>query len=304
MKHSDFAATMPTTGPSRFRADSLGSLCGPPQNTPAARSLVEDSTSLNLDAVNEDLASKTAGLAFGEPTLVPANTPATLTPPSYYRSQTLNLPGIEEAIELLPPALTSVGALTNSSPSSPDGDNQGEHGIIPITLGSPRSNTPKRLNGMYPSSQSSATMHSRSPLPPYVGGVREFTDWHDDIEQDVGRDLTRLCNLADDDHKRDPSQSAEQHYRRRLSNLLNSGRRKYVFGNLGEATRSAVATPDSPVKSSMVTAYEFQQLSMRVDTLESLLNHVLRAQSKANIETAKLRADMAGLAGNVPKEET
>jgi len=289
---------------SRFCADSLGSLCGPPHNTPDTRSLADGLTSLNLDAVNEDLKSKTAEMAFGDPTLVPANTPATMTPPSYFRPKVLNLPSIEEAIELLPPALASIRAPTLSSPTSPVG-NQGEHGVIPITLGSPRTSTPERFAAMYASSQRAAlpsSMRSSSTPRPDFDGVREHTDWQDDIEQDVERDSARLSNLVEDDHQRDPTQSAEEHYRRRLTNLLNNQNRKYVFGDLSNITRPAVPSPGSPVKTDMVTAYEFQQLSNRVDALAALLNDVLQARSQETIEFVKLKAEVAELTEKLHKE--
>lgn len=53
-----------------------------------------------------------------------------------------------------------------------------------------------------------------------TGGVLENTTWQETIEEDVARGLARLANLAEDDHKVDPSRSAGEHYNARLGRLL------------------------------------------------------------------------------------
>ncbi|KAF1985445.1 hypothetical protein K402DRAFT_109429 [Aulographum hederae CBS 113979] len=60
-------------------------------------------------------------------------------------------------------------------------------------------------------------------------GVHEFHDWHDDIEGEFDRILARLENLAVDDHHRDASRSAAEHFNIRLARLLGASSRKFVF---------------------------------------------------------------------------
>ncbi|GME40250.1 uncharacterized protein LTHEOB_2097 [Neofusicoccum parvum] len=64
------------------------------------------------------------------------------------------------------------------------------------------------------SSSPPAVDRTSTPLP--HSGVREHSDWQEDIEGDLDRALARLANLARDEHEQDPSMSAEQHYGSRL----------------------------------------------------------------------------------------
>lgn len=55
-----------------------------------------------------------------------------------------------------------------------------------------------------------------------VGGVLENSHWQEAIEEDLMHSLVRLANLAEDDHKVDPSKTAKEHYHSRLARLLNT----------------------------------------------------------------------------------
>ena len=106
-----------TPNVSRIRADSLGSLSmrGPPNNTPDAESNISANLSLNLDKVNEDLALK-ADISFGEPTLVPENTPAQSPLNFHFKFKHQDLPQIDEVLDSLEPCSgTSVLSSTAHS---------------------------------------------------------------------------------------------------------------------------------------------------------------------------------------------
>jgi len=97
-----------TPNVSRIRADSLGSLSmrGPPNNTPDAESNIN---------VNEDLALK-ADISFGEPTLVPENTPAQSPLNFHFKFKHQDLPQIDEVLDSLAPCSgTSVLSSTAHS---------------------------------------------------------------------------------------------------------------------------------------------------------------------------------------------
>lgn len=267
-------------------------------NTPDALSLAGDTRSLNLDAVNADLTEE-PDIAYGDPTLVPENTPATNTPASHFRFSIPNLPSIDEALELLPPpvfysrAYSDAGSSSITSPRAvrqPRDDllqprspctepiDEGEQGVISVAIGSPRLVSASTDE----SAGSHETVHPGRVQPPVAptpvdGGVPEHNDWQEDIEQDVERDLARLANLAEDDHHRDPSQNPEQHYRRRLTALLNSPSRTYVFGDLGPVlvAREGSATP---VRSDTVPASKFEELQRRVDALTNLVVQITQMQ--------------------------
>ena len=136
--------------------------------------------------------------------------------------------------------------------------------------------------------------HSRlnSPI-----GVMEHTDWHDDIEQDLDRDLTRLANLAEDDHQRDPSKSAACHYNKRLITLLTHKNRRYHIDEHGHVIpTSFTAEPASPLKSHSIHPYKFDQLSLQVEELTRLLQDVTRARTQEKEDHEKLRTEVAHLA--------
>ncbi|KAF2800582.1 hypothetical protein K505DRAFT_228445 [Melanomma pulvis-pyrius CBS 109.77] len=59
------------------------------------------------------------------------------------------------------------------------------------------------------------------------GGVTEKTNWAEEVVDDLERALSRLEQLAQDEHFDDPSKEAEEYYEARLKELLASDNRKY-----------------------------------------------------------------------------
>ena len=117
---------------SRFRAESLSSLRGPPHNTPDTQSVWGLSSEHNpdLDDVDERLATSFADGGMGQPTLVPDNTPRSSTPASHLRAVVNNLPSIDEKIELLPPSKYSVTTQSVCEERS-----EVEQDDVPVILG-------------------------------------------------------------------------------------------------------------------------------------------------------------------------
>ncbi|KAL1639032.1 hypothetical protein SLS58_008361 [Diplodia intermedia] len=83
------------------------------------------------------------------------------------------------------------------------------------------------------------TFNGRSSTPLSQHGVREHTDWQEDVEADLDRALARLSNLARDDHEQDRAMSVEQHYTHRLDAAIERQRTRYTY--LQEA-KSTVTT--------------------------------------------------------------
>jgi hypothetical protein len=135
------------------------------------------------------------------------------------------------------------------------------------------------------------------------GGVREHSDWANDIVQDVGRDLTRLANLAVDDNKRDPTKSIESHYRFRLNLLLNDKNQKIMYGNIGEVPlpstaesvtlSAAVARRPLSVHANYVNWSEFKELKDRVDDLSRLIKQISDMHSHLQKEINILMTEVA-----------
>ena len=118
----------------------------------------------------------------------------------------------------------------------------------------------------------------------------EHADWHDDIEQDLDRDLTRLANLAEDDHQRDPRISAADHYNKRLNLLLNQKHRRFQFDEHGQTSpNSCKAEPASPLKMHSIHPYRFDQLSAQVEEVTRLLRDVIQERMQEKEEFLKLK---------------
>ena len=132
----------------------------------------------------------------------------------------------------------------------------------------------------------------------------EHTDWHDDIEQDLDRDLTRLANLAEDDHQRDPSKTAAYYYNKRLNTLLKHRNRRYHIDENGHASpTSFTAEPASPLKLHSIHPYRFDQLSSQVEELTRLLQDVAQSRVQEKEDRKKLRAEVNRLANIVDGKE-
>ena len=120
----------------------------------------------------------------------------------------------------------------------------------------------------------------------------EHTDWHDDIEQDLDRDLTRLANLAEDDHQRDPSKSATYYYNKRLNALLMHKSRRYRISERGQASPTSItAEAASPSKLHTIQLDKFDQLSAQVEELTRLLQNIVQERAQEKEEREKLRAE-------------
>jgi ribosomal protein L29 len=133
-------------------------------------------------------------------------------------------------------------------------------------------------------------------------GVREHSDWANDIEQDIERDLARLANLSVDDHQRDPSKSADEHYRNRLNLLLNDKGQRFLYGNIGHTTMPSTAEPGTPVHNrpkSISAAYvnrsEFVEVKEKVDSLTQLVRQLADMHSQSQKEINALKSDVATL---------
>ncbi|OCL11544.1 hypothetical protein AOQ84DRAFT_437639 [Glonium stellatum] len=291
---------------SRSRADSSTSVPSSflpvPYNTPATRSLAGDiqESPVNLQAVTQtlDAVQETHNEAADDenPPRVPENTPCHGTPNSHLRATFHNLPSIDEKLGNLPPPMTSPISCTSRSPRSSIAGEQGEHaGLISVALGSPRDffttnlSDKATLGSLLAASRPDTITPAHAPLTvenlaKNLDGVREHSDWHENIEGDLDRDLVRLENLANDDFQRDPSITTADYYHRRLLNLLSNSSRKYIITELGEAVVSNMAERGSPVeaKSKIVIDYEFQILKRKVDDMEAVLSALTTVLAKAS----------------------
>lgn len=139
-----------------------------------------------------------------------------------------------------------------------------------------------------------STIRSNTTPPssaPPSEGVREHSDWHHTIEEDLDKDLARLENLAEDDNGRDPSKSAAVHFRSRLLKLLNHPKRRYDFGNIDSVTDTVTNGPRSPQPMNTSTAplYEFHRLQRKVDDLVEAVQSLTSLQTKDAEEIKALK---------------
>ena len=305
---------------SRSCADSsasvLSSFLPVPYNSPATCSLAGDiqESPVNLQAVTQTLdavqEAHNEAADDDHPLRVPENTPCHGTPNSHLRATFHNLPSIDEKLENLPPAVTSPISCTSRSPRSSIAGEQGEpFGLISVALGSPRGFVNANLSdkatigSLLAASRPDTTTPVHVPLTvespaKNLDGVREHSDWHENIEGDLDRDFVRLANLANDDFQRDPSITAADHYHQRLLKLLSNSNRKYIITELGEAVTSTMAEHGSlaEVKPNIVTNYEFQILERKVGNVESVLTTLLTLLAKgSNEELVDLGKKMAEL---------
>ncbi|KAF2807600.1 uncharacterized protein BDZ99DRAFT_464538 [Mytilinidion resinicola] len=283
---------------SRSRGDSAASLASvspypsDPYNTPVTRSVFGDQphpggkhvaldepglhrVDSTLSAV-QDLHNETVDDELHCPT-VPDNTPCHGSPSSF-RYTMRNLPTIDEKLENLPAAINSNASVTSCSPP-------------PSLTGERGQATPRALLSPLP-------YNPLTPVDPFVPhvaqdmpGVRENTDWHENIEEELDRDLTRLANLANDDFQKDPSVTAAEHYHRRLLRLISNSNRRYVISQLGEAIPSATMAERgnlADIRPAMVTNYEFQVLRSKVHDIQSVFSGLLAHTGKKDTEIDKL----------------
>ncbi|KAB2575557.1 hypothetical protein DBV05_g5827 [Lasiodiplodia theobromae] len=167
---------------------------------------------LDLPAVNVRL--------IESPTTAPENTPVPSTGASDRAVPQQNLPSIEEVLQRLPDLSSDVSSATTTTLADPGPLLDDEEVLLnssPILLSSP-------------------TLNSRSSTPLSQHGVREHTDWQEDIEADLDRALARLANLARDDHEQDRSMSVEEHYTRRLDRAIERQRTRYTYLQRAKST--------------------------------------------------------------------
>lgn len=98
---------------------------------------------------------------------------------------------------------------------------------------------------------SSPTMMGRSSTPPSQRGVREHSDWQEDIEGELDRSLARLANLARDDHEQDPSLPTEGHYTRRLDAAIERQRVRYTYLQEAKSTITSLLLQNARMYSMM-----------------------------------------------------
>ncbi|KAI9685239.1 MAG: hypothetical protein M1822_004612 [Bathelium mastoideum] len=202
----------------RFRAESVSSLRGPPHNTPDTQSVwgAASAHAPDLDDVDDRLATAISS-GMGNPTLVPENTPRSSTPASHIRAVVNNLPSIDEKIEPLPPGRYSV-----TSRSLEEERSELEQDDVPVILD-------EEHDKRYRRDMSAANA---------ANGVREHSDWHDEVQAELRRNLIRLSNLADDDHAREPELTSNDHYRNRLLFCLRNSPRSGVYDGSTELLAS------------------------------------------------------------------
>jgi hypothetical protein len=284
----------------RHRSDSLRSRAASspypmptvPQNTPDTSSVISNGASAHfakpstLQERLEKAYREEPGRFWEHDTTVPENTPATGTPSShYYRAQSINLPRIDETLEQLPPPLSSQF----SSPPPSIVDSQRKCGHARAQLDGPDSDSGESTLTIKPavSHEGPPTQREFAAAAPCVAtgapftpistgghrpGVREHTDWHHDVESEMARSLARLANLAEDDHQRDPTKTAEMHYRSRLNLLLNDCNLRFMYGEIGAPPIPTTAEPPSPLPPPATTAGRatspmIKDLSKKVDKL-------------------------------------
>ncbi|KKY24229.1 hypothetical protein UCDDS831_g02561 [Diplodia seriata] len=163
---------------------------------------------LDLPAVNVRLTDS--------PTTAPENTPTA----SDRAISQQRLPSIAEVLQRLPELSNDVSSAAT-------------------TLAEPGMADEEVLLHSSPLAPSSPTFNGRSSTPLSQHGVREHTDWQEDVEADLDRALARLSNLARDDHEQDRAMSVEQHYTHRLDAAIERQRTRYTY--LQEA-KSTVTT--------------------------------------------------------------
>jgi hypothetical protein len=138
-------------------------------------------------------------------------------------------------------------------------------------------------------------------------GIYEFTDWAADIEADVQRDLARLSNLANDDFQRNPNLTAEEHYRSRLTRLVNDHSLSFIYGDISKAPMPAPeATPPAgtPKRSGRttppmhsrpyITPNDIHEITQRLASQGQRLNLVSVEQNCATRNVNKLSKKFEG----------
>lgn len=138
------------------------------------------------------------------------------------------------------------------------------------------------------------------------GGVREHSDWGENILQDLARGLIRLSNLAEDDEKRDPSKVRQVHYKERLNLLLNDSSQPITYGPLGDVPYPAPTAPaissaarrplSSPsIHTNYVSWSEFKELKDRVGDLNRLVKQLTDMHSHSQKEINMLKSEASNL---------
>ena len=291
-------------------SSSLSSVLRVPQNTPVTPSVAGAAAPNSNDQIAqphrlfehlERAEEDNPGRFWEHDTIAPENTPASGSPTSHYRPQAINLPRIDESLDQLPPPASSQHSSTPASTS----DSQRKSGKkVRFAVPEVASNRTE-IASAGRCVQLGATKLPPSPLgiegkrtpatPENVRGgigVREHTDWHDDVESDMSRGLARLANLADDDHQSDPSKTAEEYYRARLDLLLNDRNLKFAFGSVGVPpilSTGGPAVSNSPLSpADRVTGYQFRQLVAKVDGINDRLNKIGETQDRQLEDTKQI----------------
>ncbi|KAE9963070.1 hypothetical protein BLS_009719 [Venturia inaequalis] len=283
----------------RARSDSISSF-GKRSNPPG---LAEQ-----LERIYEE----NPGEFFEGPSQVPENTPKT----SHYAPSAsssprsdrgnlyptiLNLPHLNEQLEVLPPPAAS---RFSSPPSSIAGESLVSE---PLMMAVPRRFYSYSGNGSKPNPPSPlSAVKEQEPPEETHGGVREHSDWGENILQDLARGLIRLSNLAEDDEKRDPTKIRQVHYKERLNLLLNDSSQPITYGPIGDVPYPAPAAPvvssaarrpqSSPsVHTNYVSWSEFKELKDRVNDLNRLVKQLTDMHSHSQKEINMLKSEASNL---------
>jgi len=263
-----------------------------PQNTPAtasgsaARSIATTTPSVGEQIVNpamerlEILQCEEPGRFWEQDTMAPNNTPVSTT---HLRPRTHGLPSIEEVIQNLPEACS--GPYSRHSPHSVDTTSEtSETHSLHSSLHDEedaRSTSPVTIRAPPPTAVTCIT------TPETVGGLNEgvfeFTDWEQEAEELMQTALARLAQLAVDKAKKDPSKTAEEHYRSKLNKILNKPTMPFPLGDIDASSvplpSTVVEAPTSPIYTSTTAETRICDLEMKVDKLMKFMDDTLRASA-------------------------
>ncbi len=264
-----------------------------PQNTPAtpsgsiARSTFTTAPSVGEQIVNpvaerlETLQCEEPGRFWEQDTMAPNNTPVSTT---HLRPRTHGLRSIEEVIQNLPEACagpysrrssrsagsTSENVEAQSLRSSLHDDGEDARSVSPVTI---RTLLPTAAAGIItPDTEGSPNE-----------GVFEFTDWEQEAEELMQTALARLAQLAVDKARKDPSKTAEEHYRGKLNKILNKPTAPFPIKNVEASSTplpsTAVKDPISQVPTPTATETRICDLEIKVDKMLKFMDDTLKAST-------------------------
>jgi hypothetical protein len=130
-------------------------------------------------------------------------------------------------------------------------------------------------------------------------GVRENSNWAEEVEDGLDKELKRLENLAYDDWQEDqasPTQerlnkTAAEFFSMRLARILNRPYRVFPFHEPFEAVMSNSLRGDHSTRAQTFATWEYGSLKQRFDKLVEIVARVVEAMPESD-ETRSLRNDI------------